>query len=145
MTDLYKLYARRIRERAQSEQQARDALTVQNARRERERSIARTMIFFFFAAITFALLTLALWPFLTMLIEDFDDVAVVVPLGKVQGIRFVGGLVPSTEVQTEAHTVLLRGAMELGMGEVVSRRVGNLGMNELCVEATKKCFEVMSR
>lgn len=64
-------------------------------------------------------------------------------LGTVQRVTFIGGLVPSTQVDTENQTFLLRGAASLAQGARLERRRW-LGDPEVCDMQSGECWQLMS-
>ena len=65
-------------------------------------------------------------------------------LGSVQKVTFIGGLAPSTQVDTESQTFLLRGAASLPQGARLERRKW-LGDPEVCDLQSGACWQLMSQ
>lgn len=65
-------------------------------------------------------------------------------LGSVQKVSFIGGLVPSTQVNTESQTLLLRGAASLPQGAWLERRKW-WGDPEVCETQSGACWQLMSQ
>lgn len=65
-------------------------------------------------------------------------------LGTVQKVTFVGGLMPSTQVDTQSQTLLLRGAASLAQGARLERRRW-WGDPEVCDMQSGACWQIMSQ
>lgn len=97
-----------------------------------------------FAAVFILLLALLFWPMTKQLIPMLADAPSVHPLGSVQRSSFIGGFATRTQVETTAQTILLYGAIEIGNGTSVERRVTTIS-NQLCVVGSNTCHEIASR
>jgi hypothetical protein len=64
-------------------------------------------------------------------------------LGTVQKVAFTGGLGTATQVDTESHTLLLRGAASLTPGARLERRKGWWAM-QACDMQTSACWDLIN-
>ena len=62
--------------------------------------------------------------------------------GTVQTIRYVGSFGPTTQVDTDRKTFLLRGTVNLDQGTRVVRRKDYFGQ-AICIDGTKTCWELI--
>ena len=62
--------------------------------------------------------------------------------GTVQSIRYVGSFGPTTQVDTDRKTFLLRGTVNLDQGTRLVRRKDYFGQ-AICIDGTKTCWELI--
>lgn len=91
-----------------------------------------------------ALAVLAGTAYLPAFLRANAELPPVEALGPVQRVSYLGGLGTWTQVELPGRTVLLKRAVELDVGTEVVRRRGMFA-EALCVEGTKRCFDLASR
>ena len=62
--------------------------------------------------------------------------------GTVKTIHYVGSLGPTTQVDTDRKTFLLRGTVNIDQGTRVVRREDYFG-KAICIDSTKTCWELI--
>ena len=65
-------------------------------------------------------------------------------LGTVQKVTFIGGFGTSTQVDTESHSVLLRGAASIRQGVRLERRKDSWAV-QVCDMQTSACWDLLSQ
>lgn len=65
-------------------------------------------------------------------------------LGTVQKVTFIGGFGASTQVDTESHSVLLRGAASVRQGARLERRKDSWAV-QVCDMQTRACWDLISQ
>jgi hypothetical protein len=65
-------------------------------------------------------------------------------LGTVQKVTFIGGFGASTQVDTESHSVLLRGAANIRQGARLERRKDSWAV-QVCDMQTGACWDLISQ
>ncbi len=93
-----------------------------------------------------SLTALVFWPFAWGFLTDEWTViqasGTVTPLGTVQKIYFVGGLITNTQVETESRTLLLFSRVIVAKGTALELREDYFG-RQVCVKGTQRCWRAL--
>jgi hypothetical protein len=72
------------------------------------------------------------------LVDAFTKPTEVTPLGAVEAVHYIGSFGPTTQVDTEQRSVLLRGVFNVAKGALLEQHTG-MGDPEVCEVGTTRC------